>query len=71
VSKESQEKKEVKQVSNKTAAVRQRSTAQMKLRDLGTRRTRRKTNIRFFILLAIWVIALIIALLFISGKFKF
>jgi hypothetical protein len=44
------------------------SQPQLKIRKLGTQRVRRKTNLRFFIVLAIWAVALIIGLLFVSGK---
>jgi hypothetical protein len=70
VSKESQNKKQLNKESDKTATNQQRSpsSSQVKLRKLGTQRVRKKTNLRFLILLAVWVIALVIGLLFISGK---
>jgi hypothetical protein len=70
VSKENQNKKQNNQESSQNIEDRRNpsSKSQIKLRKLGAKPVRRKTNTRFFVLLAIWVVALIIGLLFISGK---
>ncbi len=70
MSKEIQNKKKLQKTSAGTAAggIISSKKSQVKIRNLGTQRNRKKTNLRFFILLAIWVIALIIALLFVTDK---
>jgi hypothetical protein len=74
VSKESEIKKRLDKIEKEKAAASQpepQTTHRVKYQTvLPARRRRRRFSTRFIVLLVIWLIALVVALLFVSGKFQ-